>query len=145
LGDVEIGERKGELIVGSGKGGKDRVVHVNLYARRALSSCLEVRPQVADDRLFVGQRSTELVPRAVEELVEKYARLTDLPAVSPQTRRHKFGMHALDAGVDLVTVSWLMGHERQESTAIVTTPSAMDLENTVANLEAEYPSGHKIR
>jgi integrase len=42
----------------------------------------------------------------------------------PSTLRHTFGKSALDAGVDLVTVSRLIGHERLETTAIYTVPSA---------------------
>jgi site-specific recombinase XerD len=77
----------------------------------------------------------------VEQLVEKYARLAGLPGVSPHTLRHTFGKHALEAGVDLVTVSRLLGHERLETTAIYTTPSATDLERAVTKLEADAIGG----
>lgn len=70
LADVAISERKGELVVRSGKGSKYRVVPLNLDARRALSAYLEVRAQVVDAHLFVGQRGTGLTVRAVEKLVE---------------------------------------------------------------------------
>jgi integrase/recombinase XerC len=102
---------------------------------------LEVRPRVVDTHLFVGQRGSGLTPRAVEKLVEKYARLAGLPDVSPHTLRHTFGKHALDAGVDLVTVSRLLGHQRLETTAIYTTPSAADLATAVAKLEADAIDG----
>lgn len=144
LSDIEIGERKGEVVVRSGKGGKYRAVPLNLDARRALSSYLEVRPQVVDTHLFVGQRGTGLTVRAVEKLVEKYARLAGPPGVSPHVLRHTFGKHALDAGVDLVTVSRLLGHERLETTAIYTTPSATDLEHAVAKLEADAGGGKGV-
>jgi site-specific recombinase XerD len=145
LSDIEIGERKGEVVVRAGKGGKYRVVPLNLDARRALGAYLEVRPHVVDTHLFVGQRGTGLTIRAVEKLVEKYARLAGLPGVSPHTLRHTFGKHALDAGVDLVTVSRLLGHERLETTAIYTTPSARDLETAVAELEADALGGTGVR
>jgi integrase len=45
---------------------------------------------------------------------------------------------ALDAGVDLVTVSRLLGHMSLNSTARYTTPSAQDLEQAVEKLEADY-------
>jgi site-specific recombinase XerD len=118
LDDVEISERKGEVVVRSGKGSKYRVVPLNLDARRAINAYQEVRPKVADRHLFVGQRGTRLTIRAVEKLVEEYARLAGLPDVSPHVLRHTFGRHALDAGVDLVTVSRLLGHERLETAAI---------------------------
>jgi integrase/recombinase XerC len=141
LADVAIGERTGELVVRSGKGGKYRVVPLNLDARRAIAAYVEVRPKVVDDHLVVGQRGTGLTVRAVEKLVEKYARLAGLPDVSPHVLRHTFGKHALEAGVDLVTVSRLLGHERLETTAIYTTPSAADLEIAVAKLEADAVGG----
>jgi integrase/recombinase XerD len=71
----------------------------------------------------------------VEKTVLKYAQHADLEDVTPHTLRHTFGKSALDAGVDLVTVSRLMGHERLETTAIYTTPSEQDPEQAVVRLE----------
>ncbi len=136
--DVTISERKGQLVVRSGKGSKYRVVPLNADARKALSDYLAVRPKHTSDALFLGRRSDRLSPRAVEKTVLKYAHLARLEDVTPHTLRHTFGKSALDAGVDLVTVSRLMGHERLETTAIYTTPSAQDLEKAVEKLEADY-------
>ena len=41
------------------------------------------------------------------------------------------------AGTDLVTVSRLLGHERLETTAIYTQPTAQDLATAVARLERD--------
>jgi integrase/recombinase XerC len=137
LSDVETSERKGSLTVRSGKGGKFRVLPLNVDARRAIASYLEVRPTVSTDRLFVGQRGEGVSSRAVELLVSKYARLANLEAVTPHTLRHSFGKHALDAGADLVSVAALLGHERLETTAVYTTPSQRDLERVVEKLEQD--------
>jgi site-specific recombinase XerD len=137
LSDVTLGERKGQLVVRAGKGSKYRVVPLNADARKALGDYLAVRPKSTADRLFLGRRSNGLSPRAVEKTVLKYAQQARLEEVSPHTLRHTFGKSALDAGVDLVTVSRLMGHERLETTAIYTTPSAQDLERAVAKLEQD--------
>ncbi len=137
LQDVEISERKGSLTIRSGKGGKFRVLPLNVDARRAITSYLEVRPTVSTDRLFVGQRGEGISPRAVELLVAKYARLAGLEGVTPHTLRHSFGKHALDAGADLVSVAALLGHQRLETTAIYTTPSQRDLERVVEKLEQD--------
>src|SRR5215212_2267435 len=137
LGDVEASERKGALAVRSGKGGKFRVLPLNVDARRAIAGYLEVRPKVPDDHLFVGQRGDGVSSRAVELLVTKYARLAGLEDVTPHTLRHSFGKHALDAGADLVSVSALLGHQRLETTAIYTTPSQRDLEKVVERLEQD--------
>jgi site-specific recombinase XerD len=138
LSDVTVSERKGQLVVRSGKGSKYRGVPLNADARKALNDYLAVRPKSTSDFLLLGRRSDRLSPRAVEKTVLKYAHQAGLEDVSPHTLRHTFGKSALDAGVDLVTVSRLMGHERLETTAIYTTPSPQDLEKAVARLEADY-------
>jgi integrase/recombinase XerD len=137
LADVTLSERKGQLVVRSGKGSKYRVVPLNADARKAVSDYLAVRPKSTSDRLLLGRRSESLSARAVEKTVLKYAQQARLEDVSPHTLRHTFGKSTLDAGVDLVTVSRLMGHERLETTAIYTTPSAQDLEQAVAKLEQD--------
>jgi site-specific recombinase XerD len=137
LGDVEDSERKGSLTVRSGKGGKFRVLPLNVDARRAIASYLEVRPSVSTDHLFVGQRGEGVGSRAVELVVTKYGRLAGLDEVTPHTLRHSFGKHALDAGADLVSVSALLGHQRLETTAIYTTPSQRDLEKVLEKLEQD--------
>jgi site-specific recombinase XerD len=137
LGDVETSERKGTLTVRSGKGSKFRVLPLNVDARQAITAYLKVRPTVSADQLFIGQRGQGISSRAVELLVTKYARLAGLEDVTPHTLRHSFGKHALDSGADLVSVSALLGHQRLETTAIYTTPSARDLEKVVEKLEQD--------
>src|SRR5215211_6187153 len=137
LPDVETSERKGSLTVRSGKGGKFQVLPLNADARQAITAYLEVRPTVSADQLFIGQRGQGISSRAVELLVTKYGRLAGLEDVTPHTLRHSFGKHALDAGADLVSVSALLGHQRLETTAIYTTPSARDLERVVEKLERD--------
>jgi integrase/recombinase XerD len=137
VGDVEISERKGTLTIRSGKGGKFRILPLNVDARQAITAYLKVRPTVSAEHLFIGQRGQGISSRAVELLVTKYARLAGLEDVTPHTLRHSFGKHALDAGADLVSVSALLGHQRLETTAIYTTPSHRDLEKVVEKLEQD--------
>src|SRR3954470_344570 len=86
LSDVEISERKGRLIVRSGKGSRHRVVPLNADARKAISDYKEVRPKVADDHLFISQRGEGLKEQAVELMVAKYARAAGLEGVTPHQR-----------------------------------------------------------
>ena len=109
LSDVLISERKGSVTVRSGKGGKHRVVPLNVDARKAISDYQEVRPKVADDHLFIGQRGEPLRPQGVELIVAKYARLAGLENVTPHVLRHSFAKQVLDAGTDLVAVARLLG------------------------------------
>jgi integrase/recombinase XerD len=136
LGDLDVGERHGRLVVRSGKGSKYREVPVNADARRAIAQYLAVRPRVADDHLFLSQKgSGGMGTKAVQELVARYGRQAGLDDVTPHTLRHSFGKHTLDAGASLVAVAALLGHENLNTTAIYTQPSARDLERAVERLE----------
>jgi site-specific recombinase XerD len=137
LDDLTISERQGTLLVRSGKGDKDRTVPLNNDVRRAVSAYLPVRPLVTDDHLFVGQRGDPLQPQGVQLVVRKYAQRAGLPDVTPHILRHSFAKQILDAGEDLATVQRLLGHERLETTAIYTQPTARDLEQAVRRLEVE--------
>jgi site-specific recombinase XerD len=137
LDDLTISERRGTLLVRSGKGDKDRTVPLNNDVRRAVTAYLPVRPLVTDDHLFVGQRGDPLQPQGVQLVVRKYAQRAGLPDVTPHILRHSFAKQILDAGEDLATVQRLLGHERLETTAIYTQPTARDLEQAVRRLEAE--------
>jgi site-specific recombinase XerD len=55
----------------------------------------------------------------------------------PHDLRHRFGKHLVEEGVDLVTVSTLLGHSRLETTALYTQPGARDLEAAVGKLSIE--------
>jgi site-specific recombinase XerD len=134
LSDVQISERKGQLVVRSGKRSRHRIVPLNADVRRALSDYLAVRPKAADSHLFIGQRGEGLKEQAVQNVVSKYARLAGLEKVSPHTLRHSFATQSLRAGVDLVSVAKLLGHQRLETTAIYTQPSQRDLEQAVEKL-----------
>ena len=137
IDDVDVSERKGSLTVRQGKGAKFRTIPLNADVRHALGLYLAVRPRVSDDHLFVGQRGRGLSEAAVWYLVSKYARQAGLADVSPHTFRHTFGKQLLDATKDLVAVAALLGHEKLETTAIYTQPSARDLARAVALLERE--------
>ena len=137
LSDIELSERKGSVIVRSGKGSKYRVLPLNVDVRRAIADYLQVRPTVSTDALFVGQRGDGLKPHAVLSQIAKYARLAGLEGVTPHTLRHSFAKHTLDAGANLVAVAALLGHQRLETTAIYTTPSQRDLEQAVERLATE--------
>src|ERR671939_98056 len=137
LSDIRTSERKGSVLVRSGKGDKDRTVPLNHDVREALEAYLKVRPEAADDHLFLGQRGEPLQTDGVQLIVRKLARRAGLEQVTPHVLRHSFAKHVLDAGEDLATVSRLLGHERLETTAIYTEPTARDLEEAVAKLERE--------
>jgi len=144
LCDIAISERKGSLAVRSGKGDKDRTLPLNNDVRQALSAYLAVRPVASTDALFIGQRGQPLQSDAVQLIVHKYARRAGLSEVTPHILRHSFAKQVLDAGADLATVSRLLGHERLETTAIYTQPTAHDLEAAVRRIERDADQNHSF-
>jgi len=136
LQDVDLSERKGELRVW-GKGSKHRAIPLNVTVRRALEDYLRVRPLVKDEHLFLNRRGAAPTTKAIQDLVAKHAQLAGLEDVSPHVLRHSFGKHLVEEGVDLVTVSTLLGHSRLETTALYTQPGARDLEHAVSKLALE--------
>jgi len=138
LSDIKLFERnEGTLTVHSGKGRRYREIPLNRDVQRALKEYLEVRPQVDDPHVFIGQRKNGLTDAAVYSVVKKYARFADLEGVTPHVLRHTFGRSLVNKNVDLITVMKLMGHRRLDSTARYTQPSKQDLKFAVRRLELE--------
>ena len=136
LGDVEMAERGGWVIVREGKGGKYREVPLSKEVRVALESYLQKREEDGSQRLFLGQRGPVNVP-GVQYLVAKYAYQARLHDVTPHTLRHTFGKNLVDTGVSLEQVAALLGHESLDTVMIYTKPSHGDLERAVRKAAGE--------
>jgi len=134
LGDIEMSERKGRIIVRSGKGQKYREVPLNVEARRALLAYMEARKEDRDSALFLSQQGSRLGSRGVQDVVGKYGRLAGLENLTPHVLRHTFCSNLLRGGVDIVTVAKLAGHADISTTSIYTQPAEKDLQKAVEGL-----------
>lgn len=135
--DLQIGERKGKVIVRNGKGMKRREVPINADGRGMLRPWLVTATKSQRDYLFPGSGEGHLSPRTVQEFIKKYAYQAQLDPnnVTPHVLRHTFATKILRSGVDIVTVAALLGHSRIDTTAIYTQPSWRDLERAVDRQE----------
>lgn len=112
----------------TGKGGKERIVPVGLYAVDALSNYIkEARPVLASysyqksTALFLNRYGERLSTRGVRKKINKYVSMVGLQEkVSPHVIRHSFATHMLDAGADLRSVQEILGHEKLSTTQIYT-------------------------
>lgn len=130
--DVEIGERKGRVIVRHGKGGKYREVPLAKEVRRALGMWLDVRG--ADPgAIFQSKRGGRLTRRAVIHRVKEIGRLADVQ-ISPHDLRHTCAKRMLDEGTPLTVVQKVLGHSRLDTTARYVTPGWGDLERAVERI-----------
>lgn len=121
---------KGETMVITGKGNKERLVPVLPVVRRAIDDYLRVCPHPLgpDDPLFVGVRGGRLSPRTVQALVQKLRGLLGLPeTATPHALRHSFATHLLAAGGDLRAIQELLGHASLSTTQRYTDVNAEQL------------------
>jgi site-specific recombinase XerD len=114
---ADIDSRRGVVQVRQGKGRKDRQVPLSPQLLAELRDYWRrCRPQ---DWLFPssnaqGHRSITALQRRVKRVVQA---LGWNKHVSLHTLRHSYATHLLEAGVDVVTVQHLLGHNDLQTTA----------------------------
>jgi integrase/recombinase XerD len=125
-----------------GKGGKQRMVPVGSYARRAVEAYLvRGRPALAANgagtgALFLNARGGRLSRQSAWTVLRAAADKAGLTArVSPHTLRHSFATHLLDGGADVRVVQELLGHASVTTTQIYTLV-------TVDRLREVYATAH---
>jgi integrase/recombinase XerD len=116
-----------------GKGGKERIVPLGSYARRALDAYLvRSRPVLAAaasaaqagrnrGALFLNARGGRLSRQSAWAVLRAAAEKAGLPDdISPHTLRHSFATHLLDGGADVRVVQELLGHASVSTTQVYT-------------------------
>ncbi|MBD5787361.1 site-specific tyrosine recombinase XerD [Cellulosimicrobium terreum] len=130
-----------------GKGGKERVVPVGSFARRALDAYL-VRGRPAFSTVgrgtpaaFLNSRGARLSRQsawAVLRTAAERAGIERPERISPHTLRHSFATHLLAGGADVRVVQELLGHASVTTTQIYTlvTPDTLREVYTAAHPRA---------
>lgn len=137
LGDLQLAERKGQVLVRQGKGGRERSVPLNVDARKALQSWLTVRPE-RGNRVWIAvedEQSEGLSSRAIQRVLIRIGQDAGLEHLTPHVCRHTFAKNLVDSGVGLEKVAALLGHSSLNTTRIYITPNQKDLEQAVERLE----------
>ena len=132
--DMQISERKGNVLVQQGKGGKQRNVPLNSEARKALHEWMDIRPQSDHLWMTVEGEHESLSGRTVQRIMQRYAKAAQLDVLTPHICRHTFAKNLVDNGVGLEKVAALLGHSSLNTTRIYIVPSERDLELAVENL-----------
>lgn len=142
ISDLDIGERRGKLVVREGKGNKYREVPVPPEARRAIQEWLGELNIKHPDRpwLFPNRKGERISTRYVERIVKQIALRAEVEAV-PHTLRHTCATNMLRSGADLVTVAQILGHESLDTTAIYTRADERTLAEAVERGEMSTTPG----
>ena len=131
-----------DAVVLRGKGGKERVVPVGSYARKAVDDYLvRARPALAaggrgTGRLFLNARGGALSRQSAWTILRVAAERAGLATeISPHTLRHSYATHLLDGGADVRVVQELLGHASVSTTQVYTLV-------TVDRLREVYATAH---
>ena len=131
-----------DAVVLRGKGGKERVVPVGSYARKAVDDYLvRARPALAAGgrgtaRLFLNARGGPLSRQSAWTILRVVAERAGLETeISPHTLRHSYATHLLDGGADVRVVQELLGHASVSTTQVYTLV-------TVDRLREVYATAH---
>ena len=131
-----------DAVVLRGKGGKERVVPVGSYARKAVDDYLvRARPALAAGgrgtaRLFLNARGGALSRQSAWTILRVAAERAGLETeISPHTLRHSYATHLLDGGADVRVVQELLGHASVSTTQVYTLV-------TVDRLREVYATAH---
>jgi len=124
---LNIRDINNEYVVITGKGNKQRTIHLNKACRDALSDYITYeRPTEGlkdPNALFISRNKARISRRAVQNMVEKYLKLAGLDAkhLSTHKLRHTAAtlMHRY-GHVDIRVLQEILGHENLGTTQIYT-------------------------
>ena len=133
--DLRLAPRSGSLRIW-GKRNKFREVPLNATARAALSEWLEALP-AEESYLFPSNKTDQgLTPRALGQMVKKYARAAGVPDLHPHDLRHRFGYRMAES-VPLHRLAQIMGHDSLDTTRLYTQGTPADLQQEVEKIAWE--------
>ncbi len=93
-----------------------RKVPLNNSAYQAIQEYLKIRPESENDTLFVTRNGNPLLVRNIRTAIDKAFEKANIKDAKVNDLRNTFIAHHLAHGVNLVTVSKLVGHKRISTT-----------------------------
>lgn len=124
--DIDVSDRKGSLIVRSGKGKKERKLPLNVEARRAIEKYLDERTD-SNQALFISNRQERISIRSVQHLMEKNGH-------NAHQTRHSFITGLVRAGEDISVIQSLSGHSSADMILRYSMPSEEDKQKAVEHI-----------
>jgi len=117
LGAVDY--KRNQIMVRCGKGAKDRLVYLYDDAAEALADYLQLRPETDEPRIFLVEKGiykgSPLSVRGIQKRAEYYSDKSGVH-VSCHQLRHTMATDLLNAGANIMTIQYLLGHSRIKTT-----------------------------
>ena len=117
LGAVD--HRRNQIMVRCGKGARDRLVYLYDDAAEAMAGYLQLRPETEEPRIFLVEKGLykgkSLSVRGIQKRAEYYSEKSGVH-VSCHQLRHTMATDLLNAGADIATIQYLLGHSRIKTT-----------------------------
>jgi len=114
-----IDHQRNQIMVRCGKGAKDRLVYLYDDAAEALADYLQLRPETDEPRIFLVEKGiykgSPLSVRGIQKRAEYYSDKSGVH-VSCHQLRHTMATDLLNAGADIMTIQYLLGHSRIKTT-----------------------------
>jgi len=129
--DITLNERSGSVLIRSGKGDKERSVPLNLLARNALRTWLDLRPATVSTALFTGKETDRLTTKSLQRIVKELGRQIGVPDLTPHWLRYTFAKRLEANGITIETIRDLLGHKSIETTRRYLRSSAEELQSAV--------------
>ena len=127
LVSLNVKDIKNEYVVITGKGNKQRTIHLNQACREAIDDYLQhERPKEGlkdPEALFISRNKSRISRRAVQNLVEKYLKLAGLDDKNLSTHKLRHPAATLmhrHGHVDIRVLQEILGHENLGTTQIYT-------------------------
>ena len=100
----------------NGKGNKQRTIYLEKKAGQALRSYLSIRPDSADQHVFLNYQGWGLGVQGVSDIVEKYRLLAGITKkFSCHSLRHTCATYKASKGYTPTDLQALLGHEKPET------------------------------
>jgi len=117
LGAVDY--KRNQIMVRCGKGAKDRLIYLYDDAAEALAHYLQLRAETDEPRIFLVEKGiykdSPLSVRGIQKRAEYYSDKSGVH-VSCHQLRHTMATDLLNAGADILTIQYLLGHSRIRTT-----------------------------
>lgn len=106
LEDIEVD--RGTILIRNGKGGKPRMVYFQPLTRRTLRRYLNLHK--GGPALFTDFEGIRLTYSGIRQMLKRRSTYAGIDRVTAHMFRRAFALEMLRAGVDVFTLSRLMGH-----------------------------------